>query len=128
MQTPVKTMTALVTVLAFALTAGITAAQNTPKMKLTTPIPADITMPDTVDTRVGALNFKNGIPDQAAQDKIWDYLDFSRAVQVYLNAYPAVSIYAAHKGPQDAGVPYNTMLRLYSPLQPWWPGEIAGVN
>ena len=45
-------------------------------------------------------------------DKLWDNLDFSRAVEVYLNALPAVSIYAARKGPRDVGVPDNTIMTM----------------
>ncbi len=87
-------------------------AEHAPKMKMTTPIPPEITTPDKVETRFGTLNFENGIPDQASQDKIWDNLDFSRAVEVYLNTIPAVSIYAARKGPRDAGVPDNTIMTM----------------
>ena len=56
---------------------------KSPKMKMTTPIPPEITTPDKVETRIGTLNFKNGMPDQATMDKLWDNLDFSRAVSVY---------------------------------------------
>ncbi|ART82113.1 hypothetical protein CBP31_05300 [Oceanisphaera profunda] len=87
-------------------------AQPSPNMKMTTPIPSDITTPEQVETRLGTLNFTKGIPSQAAQDKIWDHLDFSRAVEVYLNALPGVSIYAARKGPRDAGVPDNTIMTM----------------
>jgi hypothetical protein len=50
-------------------------------MKMTTPIPPEITTPDTVETRLGTLNFKNGMPDQATIDKLWDnrYLLWSRS-------------------------------------------------
>jgi hypothetical protein len=87
-------------------------AEQSPKMKMTTPIPPDITTPDKVETRFGTLNFENGIPDQASQDKIWDNLDSSRAVEVYLNALPAVSIYAARQGMRDVGVPDNTIMTM----------------
>ena len=89
-----------------------TAWAQSPKMKMTTPIPPDITTPETVETRLGTLNFKNGMPDQATMDKLWDNLDFSRAVSVYLNALPAVNMYAVRKGPRDAGVPDNTIMTM----------------
>ena len=56
---------------------------KSPKMKMTTPIPPEITTPDKVETSIGTLKFKNGMPDQATMDKLWDNLDFSRAVSVY---------------------------------------------
>ena len=96
------------------MVAGLTTASwaESPKMKMTTPIPPEITTPDTVETRIGTLNFKNGMPDQATMDKLWDNLDFSRAVSVYLNALPAVNMYAVRKGPRDAGVPDNTIMTM----------------
>lgn len=89
-----------------------TAMASSPKMTMTTPIPPEITTPDKVETRLGTLNFKNGMPDQATQDKLWDNLDFSRAVNLYLNALPAVNMYAVRKGPKDIGVPDNTIMTM----------------
>ena len=89
-----------------------TAWAESPKMKMTTPIPPEITTPDQVKTRLGTLNFKNGMPDQATMDKLWDNLDFSRAVSVYLNALPAINMYSVRKGPRDAGVPDNTIMTM----------------
>ena len=48
------------------------------KMKMTTDIPPAITMPDKVDTRLGTLSFKDGFPDDATVQKIYDNLDFQR--------------------------------------------------
>ena len=39
-------------------------AGKSPKMKMTTDIPASITTPDTVQTRIGTLNFFDGFPQQ----------------------------------------------------------------
>jgi hypothetical protein len=44
-----------------------------------------------VETRLGTLNFFDGFPDQATTEKLYDNLDFQRAVQAYLMAIPAVS-------------------------------------
>lgn len=62
-----------------------------PKMKMTTEIPPGIASPDKVETRLGTLNFFNGFPDKASVEKLYDNLDFQRAVQVYLLGMPAVS-------------------------------------
>ncbi|MCK4502469.1 MAG: hypothetical protein KAU22_05495 [Desulfuromonadales bacterium] len=59
-------------------------------MKMTTPIPVEITTPDRVESRLGTLYFKNSMPDQATIDKVYDHLDFSRAVDVYLNTLSGV--------------------------------------
>jgi len=101
---------ALAGLMVAALTA--TAGAKAPKMKMTTPIPKEITTPDKVKTRLGTLNFKNGMPDQVTMDKLWENLDFSRAVEVYLNTLSGVSIYTARQGQRDIGVPDNTIMTM----------------
>jgi hypothetical protein len=49
-----------------------------------------IASPDTVETRFGTLHLFDGVPDQASTEKIYDNLDYERAVQAYLLAIPAV--------------------------------------
>jgi len=39
----------------------------------------EITTPDTVETRLGTLNFKWGMPDQESIQKVYDNIDFTRA-------------------------------------------------
>lgn len=85
---------------------------ESPKMKMTTPIPPQITTPDTVDTRLGTLRFSNGMPDAATIDKVYDNIDFARAVETYLDTLSGVSMWAARKGPRDIGVPDNTFLTM----------------
>ena len=36
------------------------------------PIPPSLTTPDQVETSIGTLNFRDGIPDQATADKLYD--------------------------------------------------------
>ncbi|KAA9332834.1 DUF1254 domain-containing protein [Adhaeribacter soli] len=60
-------------------------------MKNTTPIPPGIASPDKVDTRLGTLNFFDGFPDDESVKKLYDNLDYQRAVQAYLLALAAVS-------------------------------------
>jgi len=61
------------------------------KMKMTTTMPPGIASPDKVETRLGPLHFFEGFPDDATVTKLYDNLDFQRAVQAYLLAIPAVS-------------------------------------
>jgi len=44
-----------------------------------------------VKTRFGTLEFKEGFPTDETKGKVFDELDYQRAVQAYLWAYPAVS-------------------------------------
>ena len=59
---------AIATFLVIALLAYISWAQGTagakpPKMKMTTEVPQGITTPDDIKTRMGELNFFDGVPD-----------------------------------------------------------------
>ena len=110
MKTPRPMSAALAGLIMAGLTA--TAGARSPKMKMTTPIPSEITTPDTVETRLGALKFTHGMPDQATIQKLYDNLDFARGVEVYLNALPGVSLYANRKGMRDAGFPDNTLVTM----------------
>jgi len=45
----------------------------------------------TIDSRIGPLGFEGGYPAEESVAKLYDELDFQRAVQVYLWAVPLVS-------------------------------------
>ena len=47
-------------------------------------IPASLTTPDRVESRLGALNFKDGIPDKATAQKLFDELDYVHAVEAVM--------------------------------------------
>jgi hypothetical protein len=57
---------------------------------LTTTTPGG-TAPDTVERRIGALTFERGFPTEETTRKVFNELDYQRAVQAYLWSYPAVS-------------------------------------
>ena len=50
-------------VLVALLSAGLVGAQEIPPMTMTTEIPEGVTTPDNIQTRVGELNFFDGVPD-----------------------------------------------------------------
>ena len=52
---------------------------------------------------IGALDFRDGIPSAGAAAKLYDYLDLTHGVEVFLNGFSGVSMYAI-KGFRDAGV------------------------
>ena len=53
-----------VLILAAVVAAGLAAtAAQSPKMKYTTEIPADVITPDRTETRIGTLEFTDGYPD-----------------------------------------------------------------
>jgi hypothetical protein len=81
-----------------------------------TPIPPSLTTPDQVETSIGTLRFRDGIPDAATADKVYDQLDLQRGVEAYLNGLRGVSIYAARQGIRDAGVKDNEGVLIFSGL------------
>ena len=66
-------------------------SEEPPRFKMTTEIPPGIAAPSKVETRFGTLNFFDGVPDRASTEKIYDNLDFQRAVQAYLLGLPVVN-------------------------------------
>ena len=98
--------TNLVTTLAVAglvAASQTTFAANPPKMKMTTDIPASITAADTVETSIGTLKYFDGVPMNDTVETVYDYLDRSRAVNVYLNSIPALSVNALRDGQTAVG-------------------------
>ena len=72
-------------------------------MKMTTEVPTSITTPDSVQTPIGTLEFTDGVPSDATVDTVYDYLDRSRAVQVFLNNLGAASIHGLGRGNKLVG-------------------------
>ncbi|RPJ85055.1 MAG: DUF1254 domain-containing protein, partial [Acidobacteria bacterium] len=62
----------------------------------------------TTDTRIGKLSFENGYPTDETARKVFEEMDYQRAVQAFLWAYPAVSFEAIRVAlKQDLGIDYN---------------------
>jgi hypothetical protein len=75
-----------------------------------TGIPAAITTPNKVETRLGTLEFKDGMPNKATLEKVFDNLDFTHAFEAFVNTFQAANMAAAHKGLLDIGVKDNEVL------------------
>ena len=82
------------------------------KMKMTTPIPPGIASPDTVETRLGTLKFFDGFPDDASVEKLYDNLDFQRAVQAYLLGLAPVNMVGLREGLLGCG-PANVTIPTF---------------
>ena len=80
-----------------------THAQAPLKMKMTTDIPAEITTPDTVETRIGTLKLFDGFPDDATTQKVYDNLDVQRGVEAFLNAMPGAAVTAFRPALRELG-------------------------
>ncbi|MGD8433742.1 MAG: DUF1254 domain-containing protein, partial [Syntrophobacterales bacterium] len=86
-----------------------------PKMEMTTDIPPGIATPDKLKTRLGTLNLIDGVPDKETARKVYDNLDFQRAVQAYLNSIQIASMAGMRKGILNFG-PANTTVLLFENL------------
>ena len=80
-----------------------------------TDIPPAITIPDSVETRLGTLKFKDGFPDDPTVQKVYDNLDFQHGVQAFLTAMPAASLAAIRKGLRTVG-PDNQTVAIFETL------------
>ena len=103
--------------LLLATSAFVIPAANaeSPKMKMTTPVPPGIATPDKLETRLGTLSSFDGVPDKATAQKVYDNLDFQRGVQAYLNSIQIASMYGMRKGILEFG-PANTTALLFETL------------
>lgn len=67
--------------------------------------------PDSVQTRIGPLSFEKGFPTEETKRKVFDEIDYQRAVQAYLWAYPAVSFESIRVAVnRDLGVDLNDLI------------------
>jgi hypothetical protein len=68
-----------------------------------TPIPESLFTPDNVETRVGTLEFFDGIPTRETAALLFDDLDLARGVDTFLNGMPAANMEAARRGHEALG-------------------------
>ena len=80
----------------------------------TTAIPPSISTPDKVESRIGALEYKDGAPSKETVAKVYDYLDLMHGVEAFVNAYQGASVAAIFKGFEDIGVPDTRMTGIGS--------------
>ncbi|MGD8771273.1 MAG: hypothetical protein PVJ06_14625, partial [Desulfobacterales bacterium] len=86
-----------------AISMATSAWAKAPKMKMTTDIPASLTAPDQVETSIGSLEYFDGVPTEKTVETVYDYLDRSRAVNVFINSIPMLSMYALREGQASVG-------------------------
>ena len=113
MRTPIKNLITLLTVavaVAISFRVGQPAAGQEVKG-----VPASITTADKYETRIGSLEFKDGVPGIETVNKVRDTLDFTRALNVYNNSFRGASAYALGKGFQSIGAEDNSFV-IFSEL------------
>jgi len=103
MKVEMRSLLAIATCAAIALPAAAT-AQTVPA------VPAFLVTPDKVETRIGTLEYKDGAPSVETAKKVYDTLDFTRALNVYNNSFRGASAYAITKGLRSIGAQDNTVV------------------
>jgi hypothetical protein len=84
-------------------------ATNPTRAQSTGAIPPSLVTPDKVETRIGTLEFWDGVPTVQTAEKVRDALDFTRALNAYNNTFRGASAYALGKGFQSIGAEDNTV-------------------
>jgi hypothetical protein len=75
------------------------------KPKYSADVPKSLMTPDKVQTEsLGTLEFFDGMPSSETLRKVYDNLDLTRAVTVFLDAIPITSMHAMLRGMRDAGI------------------------
>ena len=72
-------------------------------------------VPERIETRLGTLEFVDGVPSRGAVETVYDHLDFVHALNVYLDGFAGASTYAIRKGFHEAGAKDNEII-IFSEL------------
>ncbi len=117
-------------VAAFAVPAVLAAALMTPTAFAEEPtpgynnkIPESIMTPDKVETRIGTLEFFDGIPTKETAALVYDNLDFLRGVETFLNGMPAASLEGLRRGQAALGARNSNQAVIFDQLMdsnPLW--------
>ena len=79
-------------------------------------IPEKIMTPDIVETRIGSLEFFDGMPSDETVQKVYDNLDFARGMEVFLNFIPATSIEGIRLGMEELGATQSNQVVIFDGL------------
>ena len=96
----------------FILTAAVLAgsialsplqAQESPTYKAK--VPEELLTPDKMESSyLGELRFKDGFPTKDTASKVSNFVDISRAVELFINATPTASMYGMLNGHAEIGI------------------------
>jgi len=104
-------------VVALSLAAVVAAPMATAEPTYKAKVPQSLITPDEVDTEyLGELEFRDGFPSDSTVEKSLRFLDTARAVDLFMNAMGATSLYAMLDGhakigmkPNDVGITEGLM-------------------
>ena len=73
-------------------------------MTVSTETLRSISTPERLESRIGTLEFVDGVPSGETAERVYDHLDFVHGLNVFLDGFAGASTYAIRKGFHDAGV------------------------
>ncbi|MEX0284834.1 MAG: DUF1254 domain-containing protein [Paracoccaceae bacterium] len=91
----------------FATTALVclaTAASSQTAPEYAADVPSNITVPDRFETRLGVLEYSDGLPTEETVALAYDALDLARGMTAFLDGMPAASTYAMCRGLEGVGL------------------------
>ncbi|HET7718255.1 MAG TPA: hypothetical protein VFK86_21725, partial [Bauldia sp.] len=81
-----------------ALAAGFVVAAGAAHAQVSEETVKSLGAPDKIDTSMGTLEFWDGVPSSATAARVYDTLDFVRALEAYNNSFRGASALAIVKG------------------------------
>jgi hypothetical protein len=87
-----------------------------PRPGYNTPVPESILTPDRVSTRIGELEFFDGLPTADTAQRVFDHLDFVRGVEAFLSGVPAASMEAVRRGLTEIGATTSSTCVIFDRL------------
>ena len=92
---------------------GLTLSSSAAEPKYKADVPENILTPDKVQSKyLGQLDFYDGYPSDQTIEKTNDFVTTARAVQLFLSAIPAASIYGLLEGHKGIGVEANRAVAI----------------
>jgi hypothetical protein len=91
-----------------------------------TSIPEKIMTPDKVETRLGTLEFFDGIPTKETAELVYDNLDFLRGIETFLNGIPAASVEGLRLGFAEIGATESHQAVVFDNLMDSTPLFLTG--
>jgi len=90
--------------------------ESNPTPNHNTHIPPEILTPSRVETRIGTLEFFDGIPTKETAKVLYDNLDFLRGVETFLSGIPATSVEGLRRGQESLGAVSLNQVLIFDQL------------
>jgi len=90
--------------------------ESNPTPNYNTHIPPEILTPSKVETRIGTLEFFDGIPTKETAQVLYDNLDFLRGVETFLSGIPATSVEGLRRGQESLGAVSLNQVLIFDQL------------